>query len=173
MTARYDKSTVSAWSSGTGESLSLSLSLSLSPYSYPLLQLTLFRMVKDVHVPFYFNPLGAAGVAGALIYAGLTFVISPKATLLIQLFMPLVMLVTYLCILGKPMKILPTEKNGENGHIQDPSVPIVTGDIPVTDAPPSYSKVEQQDASDGTPLLGGAAKKTRLRFFNKEEAGKT
>ena len=121
---------------------------------------------------FNINPLGAAGVAGALIYAGLTFVISPKATLLIQLFMPLVMLVTYLCILGKPMKILPTEKNGENGHIQDPSVPAIKDNIPVHDAPPTYSKVDRQGAGDETPLLGGAAKKTRLRFFNKEEAGK-
>ena len=63
-----------------------------------------------------FNPLGAAGVAGALVYAGLTFLISPKATLLIQTFMPIVMLVTYLFVLGKPNRILPTENN--NGHVQ-------------------------------------------------------
>ena len=46
-------------------------------------------------------------MAGALVYAALTFLVSPKATLLIQLFMPLVMLATYFCILGKPGKILP------------------------------------------------------------------
>ena len=58
-------------------------------------------------INFIFNPLGAAGVAGAVVYAALTFLISPKATLLIQVFMPLVMLATYFFILGKPGKILP------------------------------------------------------------------
>lgn len=60
-----------------------------------------------MQIIFNFNPLGAAGVAGALVYAALTFLISPTATLLIQLFMPLVMLATYFFILGKPGKILP------------------------------------------------------------------
>ena len=64
-------------------------------------------LVTSMQIIFNFNPLGAAGVAGAVVYAALTFLISPKATLLIQLFMPLVMLATYFFILGKPGKILP------------------------------------------------------------------
>ena len=57
-------------------------------------------------------------MAGALVYAGLTFLISSKATLLIQTFMPLVMLFTFLFILGKAQKILPTEMKDDNGHVQ-------------------------------------------------------
>ena len=55
-------------------------------------------------INFNFNPLGAAGMAGAVVYAALTFLISPKATLLIQVFMPLVMLATYFFILGNPAR---------------------------------------------------------------------
>ena len=59
-------------------------------------------------INFNFNLLEGAGVAGAVVYAALTFLISPKATLLIQVFIPLVMLATYFFILGKPGKILPS-----------------------------------------------------------------
>ena len=108
-------------------------------------------MVYKFCTQFNINPTGAAGVAGALVYAGLTFLISPKATLLIQLFMPMVMLVTFLFILGKPRKILPTEQNGSVGHIQN-------------------QNVDQGASDDSKPLLGGETKR-KLRFFNKEEAG--
>ena len=129
-------------------SLSLFLSLSSSLYAHFLSSPPPPSLQPSQHVynfPFTdnnFNPLGAAGVAGALIYAGLTFLISPKATLLIQLFMPLVMLVTYLFILGKPRKILPSEVKGDGRHIQDPHVP---PPLPQTStdplAPPPYSKL--------------------------------
>ncbi len=62
LTARYDRSTVTAWSSGTG----------------------------------------AAGVAGAVIYAVLKSFLSPKVTLLIQIYMPFLLVVAYLCVLGSP-----------------------------------------------------------------------
>ena len=62
LTAHYHKSTVTAWSSGTG----------------------------------------AAGVAGALIYAFLKSFLSPKVTLLIQIYIPVLLLVAYLLILGRP-----------------------------------------------------------------------
>ena len=65
-------------------------------------------------------------MAGAVVYAGLTFLISPKATLLIQTFMPIVMLITFLVVLGKPRKILPTENNNDdNGHVQVGTRPLV------------------------------------------------
>lgn len=55
-----------------------------------------------------FNSIGAAGVAGALVYAGLKAVgLSDKVTLFIQTFMPILMLVTYLFVLGKPGSIIP------------------------------------------------------------------
>ena len=77
--------------------------------------------------------------------------------------MPMVMLVTFLFILGKPRKILPTEQNGSVGHIQNQNVP--------TAHPPPYDAKEDRGASDDSkPLLGGETKR-KLRFFNKEEAG--
>ena len=109
-------------------------------------------------------------MAGALVYAGLTFLISPKVTLLIQLFMPPVMLVTFLFILGKPNKILPTKTttiNGGNDSIQDPHVSV-------------YGGKDYQSASDQAPLLGKEKEKEKIkffnfkekiRFFNKEEVG--
>ena len=55
-----------------------------------------------------FNSIGAAGVAGALVYAGLKAVgLSDRVTLFIQTFMPILMLVTYLFVLGKPGSIIP------------------------------------------------------------------
>ena len=45
---------------------------------------------------------GAAGVFGAVVYAALKTSLSPKTTLLIQLFIPVVMLLTYIFLLGKP-----------------------------------------------------------------------
>lgn len=70
LTSRYHKSTVTAWSSGTG----------------------------------------AAGVAGALLYALLKTFLSPRNTLLVQLFCPLLMFISYLFILG-PMKPAVTSGN--------------------------------------------------------------
>jgi len=60
LTSRYHKSTVSAWSSGTG----------------------------------------AAGVGGAIAYAVLKTFLSPKVTLLIQLFVPVAIFLSYFFILG-------------------------------------------------------------------------
>lgn len=99
-------------------------------------------------------------MAGALVYAGLTFLISPKATLLIQLFMPLVMLVTFLFVLGKPKKILPTENGASKRHIQDSKVP---------SHPATFIQKEQPDG-DSQPLLG-ERKMAKIKLINKEEAG--
>lgn len=63
LTAHYQKSTVTAWSSGTG----------------------------------------AAGVTGALVYAALKTFLSPKVTLLVQTYIPCLLLVAYFFILGSPM----------------------------------------------------------------------
>ena len=47
-------------------------------------------------------------MAGALVYAGLKAVgLSDEVTLFIQTFMPILMLVTYLFVLGKPGSIIP------------------------------------------------------------------
>lgn len=84
-TAHYDKSTVSGWASGTGQSSTLGPPTHLiSPY-----------------------PPGAAGIGGALIYAGLRTFLSAKVTLLLQLFMPTLLILTYIFILTKPAKVLP------------------------------------------------------------------
>ena len=98
-------------------------------------------------------------MAGALVYAGLTFLISPKATLLIQTFMPLVMLLTFVFVLGKPGSVLPSESsNGtRDAHVQ-------------VSQPPLYSKIDQS-AEETVPLLGNV-KKEKLQFINKKEAGK-
>ena len=62
-------------------------------------------------VPHYllrFIPLpGAAGVGGALVYTGLRTFLSAKTSILLQLVVPVVLLITYLFILGKPAKTLP------------------------------------------------------------------
>ncbi len=52
-------------------------------------------------------------MAGALVYLVLRFGISPQATLLIQTFSPIVMLLTYFFVLGQPGTILPTEVEGQ------------------------------------------------------------
>ena len=119
-------------------------------------------------------------MAGALVYAALTFLISAKASLLIQLFMPLVMLATYFFILGKPGKILPPPSKNAASLIQL---------FHSNSRPPQHSKSDPaNDASK--PLLGKATstgtrkeekegndvhinvRAMKLQFFNKEELGK-
>ena len=70
---------------------------------------------------YHCNSLGAAGVGGALVYAGLKTFLSPMVTLLIQLVVPVIMFATYLFLLGRPGAILPTEdkQNGEGQRSHD------------------------------------------------------
>ena len=133
-------------------------------------------LVKYRECKFYaqYLILGAAGVVGALVYAALTFLTSPKASLLIQVFMPLVMLATYFFILGKPGKILPPSSKNTASLIQlfYPHVH-------------RHSKADSNEEDDSKPLLGEATRNEerenddiqintrgmKLQFFNKEELG--
>ena len=113
-------------------------------------------------------------MAGALVYAALTFLISPKATLLIQLFMPMVMLVTYFFILGKPGKILPPSRKDavvtapSSIQVIDPPQ-ISKGDPSVDDSRPLLGETAGEDEEERAGIAKGI--KLKLRFFNKEEAG--
>ena len=120
------------------------------------------------------NPLGAAGVAGALVYAGLAFLIHPDQSLLIQLYMPVVMLITYLFILGKPGKILP--QSGQTGKTspstQGPYPPTNNhsdGGLSVDDSKPLLEEADDEDDGDVAQVRVGS--KWKLKLFNKEEAG--
>lgn len=119
LTALYDKSTVSAWSSGTG----------------------------------------AAGVAGAAVYLLLRIGLSDQVTLFIQVFMPLVMIVSYFLLLGKAGKAPPPrEEAGSEGEEED-------------DETKALISSESESGGGG----GGGERKTwaerwrEVRFFKKEE----
>ena len=103
-------------------------------------------------------------------YAGLTFLLSPDQTLLIQLFMPVVMLVTYLVVLGKPGKILPSDKQ-VNSSTQEADQPQRgSDDIVVDDSKPLLGEVADDNGGGGDAQVR-VGSKWRLRFFNREEAG--
>ena len=146
------------------------------------------------------NSTGASGVAAALVYAGLTFLVSPKNAILIQLFVPLLTLIAYLFILGKPRSILPTEKDDSTlttSHVKDPP-PYSETDHTVADSKtppgekqsrddiemdskPLLDEIEGEDSKpllkerkykdDGTDSKWSKLKWSRLPLFNKEEAG--
>ena len=120
LTSRYDKSTVSSWSSGTG----------------------------------------AAGVAGALLYAGFRAFLSVKVTLLIQIFIPALMLLTYFLLLG-PKTDLTSNST---------SVPSTPG---TSDGENDVSSLHLEKKDDDAPLLGSGQHKRRwfdVELWNKEEA---
>ena len=126
------------------------------------------------------NPLGAAGVAAALIYAGLTFLTTPKITLLVQLFMPILMLLAYLLILGKPGKVLPsttpTKYSDDAADQSQGSVNDDRSDTPARfdDSKPLLSEAKDEE-EDGMAAIQVHSKwiNLKLRFFNKEELGKS
>ena len=74
-------------------------------------------------------------------YAGLTFLLSPDQTLLIQLFMPIVMLVTYLVILGKPGKILPSDKQVNSSTQEADQSQKGSDDVTIDDSKPLLGEV--------------------------------
>ena len=109
-------------------------------------------------------------------YVGLTFLIPPKTTLLIQLFMPLVMLVTYLFILGKPGKILPSEKDNNTTsdtssiQAQDP-LSHNDGDLATDDSKPLLGETVDEDGYAVDAGMDSKPSRLKLRLFNREEAG--
>ena len=113
------------------------------------------------------NPLGAAGVAGALVYAGLAFRVKPDDVLLIQLFMPAVMLVTYLLVLGKPRSIIPSSTE-EKGTIQGDDK---DGEKATDDSKPLLGSAEEEEEGEREDEVKVKSKCCKLRFFNKEEKG--
>ena len=104
-------------------------------------------------------------------YAGLTFLVSPEDAILIQLFVPLLMLTAYLFILGKPGNILPTEKDDSTlttSHVKNPP-PYSKTDHTVADSKTlpgekqpgddiemdsSKPLLDEIEAEDSKPLLG-------------------
>ena len=110
-------------------------------------------------------------MAGALVYTVLTFAISPDVTLMIQVFVPVIMLLTYFFILGKPGTILPS------------ATPTLTSVRDVVQSNGSNADGDRTANDDLKPLLNEAASeedstngrwkctKSKLRFFNKEETG--
>lgn len=108
-------------------------------------------------------------------YAGLTFLIhSDQTVLLIQLFMPVVMLITYLVILGKPGKILPpSEQTGQTSPSTQDSYSQTNnhsdGGLSVDDSKPLLEEADDDDDGDVAQVRVGS--KWKLKLFNKEEAG--
>ena len=132
-TARYHKSTVSGWGSGTGESHSHTT-------------ISHFHSVLEVWEWGNRNeteslPTGAAGIGGALVYAGLRTFLSAKVTILLQLVVPVMLVVAYLFLLTKPAKTL-------------------------SQTPQSHptSPTEQQPEQDK------GRRRVKLKFINREEA---
>ena len=84
--------------------------------------------------------------------------------------MPVVMLVTYLLILGKPGKVLPSDKQ-VNSSTQEADQPQKgSDDVTVDDSKPLLGEVADDNGGevDAQVRVGS---KWRLRFFNREEAG--
>ena len=101
--------------------------------------------------------VGTAGLVAALVYAGLTFLVSPEDAILIQLFVPLLMLTAYLFILGKPGNILPTEKDDSTlptSHVKD-TPPYSKTDHTVADTKtlPGENQGGDDTEMDSKPLL--------------------
>ena len=135
-------------------------------------------------------------MVGALAYVGLTFLLSPKDAILIQLFVPLSMLVAYLFILGKPRNILSMEKDNSNltnSHVED-SPPYSEVDHTVAEDKPLSAEQQPWDdvakplmdeivGEDSKPLLEEMEDKIhskwsklklsrlKLSLFNREEIG--
>ncbi len=105
---------------------------------------------------------GAAGVAGALIYAGFRTFLSPKVTILIQICIPLIMLVTYLFVLGPRQSSL----------VSAPS------HIPNQENDSQEEENKGEHSTDKMPLLKPDSSDTtkkafdlrKVQLFNKEEA---
>ena len=104
-------------------------------------------------------------MAGALVYAGLTFLVKPDDVLLIQLFMPAVMLVTYLLILGKPRSIVPSSTDDQDTIQGDKD-----GEKMTDDSKPLLGSTEYEEGEREAEVKV-ESKCGKLRFFNKEEAG--
>lgn len=123
-------------------------------------------------------------MAGALVYAGLKSVLSAQVTLYIQTFMPFLMLISYLFILGKPGSILPETSNQSNN---DPP-PYTSTDTPPVSHQSDLILPEGKypisstngDVHDKETLLRGLtptagsepshrALKVNVKLFNKEE----
>jgi battenin len=60
---------------------------------------------------------GAAGIGGALVYAGLRTFLSAKVTILLQLVVPVFLVLAYLFLLTNPAKLLPSQ----NSHSSSPA----------------------------------------------------
>ena len=86
---------------------------------------------------------------GSLIYVAMRQFLTIKATLLIQIFMPLLMLFTFMFVLGKPGKIHPPSHK----TVQD-----------------NASQSSNSSESDNQPLLEREKKKLlNLKFIDKED----
>ncbi len=122
-------------------------------------------------MPALINPLGAAGVAGALVYLVLRFGISPQATLLIQTFSPIVMLLTYFFVLGQPGTILPTEVEDQR-HGESEITAHVQGDEENKSLLEAEEEKEDEEEPFPLPVREDREKKGfRVKLFNREELG--
>ena len=123
-------------------------------------------------------------MAGALVYAGLKSVLSAQVTLYIQTFMPFLMLVSYLFVLGKPGSIIPETSDQSN---DDPppysSTPPVShqSDVNPHDEGKYPMSSTNSDIDDNEALLhsptqntvgvtGRMRLKLNVKLLNKEEA---
>ncbi len=111
-------------------------------------------------------------MAGALVYLVLRFSLSPQATLLIQLFTPVLMLVTYFFVLGKPGTILPTEVKGHRHGIGEDAAHSSQGD---DDKEDWLLHSEEESGEEGVAFTGTANEENRrenrfhIKLFNREE----
>ena len=121
-------------------------------------------------------------MAGALVYAGLKAVgLSDKVTLFIQTFMPILMLVTYLFVLGKPGSIIPetakepnddatSSNTAENIKQLDRSLPHAQNVSTVQTDSTTCTGDDTKDVSDKESLVEDSPSPHNQRIFTKVKA---
>lgn len=95
-------------------------------------------------------------MGGALAYLVLRMFLSPAVTLYVQTAIPLVMVLTYVFVLGKPGKIVPSDRKNINDSLRE-EPPDMNGK-PFEEAEPLIQ--EEVHVKD---------EKRKIRFFNPEE----
>lgn len=122
------------------------------------------------------SSLGASGLFAALVYLILRIGLSAQVTLLIQVFTPVMILVTYLFILGKPGKILPTEGQDNAGQVTAGAVHVQNDPDSDTTNLLSAAGDDKEDEDEknlflrSTGMREGVNKKGfHLKLFNREE----
>ena len=150
-------------------------------------EITFLSLTASYHkstVAGWSSGTGAAGVAGALVYAGLRVFLSPKVTLLIQIYIPVAMLLVYFILLG-PRKP-PTHTQSPPTSVQEAEsqkeVGVVTPEVGGALQNGRLSPLDYSHETDSDPLIPPTNRpkiwrwkkvqidSSKVRFFNKDAA---